>query len=120
MKVHSATKSHVPAPIVLEILDHDDKQLSAKVKQQHAELKLKKAMDALECMHKLKKKAAEKAVECKCEKKAECEKKLVCEIDEMASLERMREHCKHDTCCGPSQGDTCQVHPTITNPPRYS
>ena len=44
--VQNAARSHVPAPIILEILDNNDEQLTAKVKQQQAELK--KVMDAVE------------------------------------------------------------------------
>ena len=73
--VQVATRSGVPAPIVLEILD-DSKQLTAKIKQQQAELK--KATDALEHEQESKRKAAEEVAE------REHEKKAACEMDEMA------------------------------------
>ena len=86
--VQVAAQSHVPTPIILEILDNEDEQLAAKVKQQQAELK--KATDPLEHAWELKRKAAEEAVECKHKKKA------ACKMDEMACLERMREWRKCD------------------------
>ena len=82
---------HVFLPIILEILDHEDEQLAAKVKQQQAELK---AMDALEHAWESKRKVAEEVAECKHEKKA------TCEMDEMACLERMQEQREHDVCHG--------------------
>ena len=91
--VQVATRSHVPTPIILEISDNEDKQLTAKVKQQQA--KLKKATDALEHAWESKRKAAEEAVECKHKKKA------THEMDEMVHLERMWERHKHDMHHGP-------------------
>ena len=82
-----------PPPIILEILDDEDKQLAAKVKQQQAELK--KATDGLEHVWESKRKMAEEAAECKCEKKA------ARKMDEMARLERMWEQHECDVHHGP-------------------
>ena len=71
-----AARSRVPTPIILEILDDEDEQLAAKVKQQQAELK--KATDALEHAWSQKRKQLRKWPE------HECEKKAACEMDEMA------------------------------------
>ena len=91
--VQVATQSHVPALIILEIVDDEDKQLAAKVMQQQA--KLKKVTDVLEHARKSKRKAAEEVAE------HECEKKATHEMDEMEHLERMQEQCKCDACHGP-------------------
>ena len=88
--VQVATRSCIPTPIILEILDDEDKQLAAKGKQQQAQLK--KGTDALEHMWESKK-VAEEVVESKHKKKA------ACKMDEMAQLERMQEHHDHDMCC---------------------
>ena len=74
--IQVATRSRVPAPIVLEISDNEDEQLTAKVKQQQA--KRKKVTDALEHAWESKRKAAEEAVERRRKKKA------TCEMDKMA------------------------------------
>ena len=91
--IQVAARSCVPTPIVLEILDDKDKQLTAKVKQQQA--KLKKATDALEYAQESKRKAAEEAAKHKHEKKA------THEMDEMACLERMWKRHDHDIHHGP-------------------
>ena len=76
--VQVAARSCVPTPIILEISDDDNEQLTAKVKQQQPELK--KAMDVLEHARESKRKAAEEAAERKHEEKA------AQELEEMVSM----------------------------------